>query len=63
MNLDALIAEANRRALGIANTGMVTLTPAPTNVVDLKSGKPWYPPGSLARSLAGNEKHSDADFH
>lgn len=37
-------------ALG-AQSGMIRLTPKPTNVTDLRTGRAWYPPGSLARAL------------
>jgi hypothetical protein len=40
-----------RAALG-QKAGVITLQPAPTNVTDMRTGKAWYPPGSLARALS-----------
>jgi hypothetical protein len=51
MTDDPVLKDAIRRALGVANSGLITLVPKPTNITDLRTGKAWYPPGSLARSL------------
>jgi hypothetical protein len=42
---------AIRRAIMGPQPEPLTIVPAPTNVVDLRTRKPHYPPNSLARAL------------
>jgi hypothetical protein len=44
--------DAIRRAIMGPQSEPLSLAPAPTNVVDLRTRKPHYPPNSLARALA-----------
>lgn len=48
---DPYMYETIRRAVMGPDAGPITLVPAPTNVVDMH-GKPFHPPGSLARTLS-----------
>jgi hypothetical protein len=55
MTTDPYLSETIRRALMGQRSGPITLVPAPTNVTDLRTRKPYYPPGCLARSLQNDD--------
>jgi hypothetical protein len=48
---DPLMYDAIRRAIMGPQSEMPVCEPAPTNVIDLRTGKPRYVPNELARTL------------
>jgi hypothetical protein len=61
MTKDPVLLEAIRRAVMGPQSGPITLVATPTNVTDLRTRKPYYPPGSLARSLQNDEAFAPKD--